>query len=288
MAQTEKKKTFCSIESIAKENEVKTPQLTEIDPDFDSDLEKKEAEQKTTQTLERMGELLYEMYADSTRSLLIILQGIDTSGKDGTIKHIFSGTNPQGIQVHSFKQPSEEELRHDFLWRCHKLCPASGEVAIFNRSYYEEVTTLMVHPEVLKRQHLPSQLMKRKDFFELRYQQINDFERMLSLNGTTIIKFLLHISKKEQKARLEERIKDTSKNWKFSKDDIKERKYWSKYMHSFDQMLQATHTQNAPWHVIPANKKWFRNYLTSEIIKDSLENLHFKFPKMKLRHLKIK
>ncbi len=259
-----------------------------IDPDFCGDLEKEKVEEQTNDTLKRMGELLYEMYAESEKSLLIILQGIDTSGKDGTIKHIFSGTNPQGIQVHSFKQPSEEELRHDFLWRCHKLCPLSGEVAIFNRSYYEEVTTLMVHPEGLRHQHLPTELLKRKDFFKMRYEQINNFEKMLSDNGTMIIKFLLHISKKEQKSRLEERVKDPSKNWKFSKQDISERKYWSDYMSSFEQMLNATHTPNAPWHVIPANKKWYRNALTAEIIKQSLEGLHFKFPKVKLKHIKIK
>ncbi len=267
---------------------MKKIKLGEIDPTFSGKLDKEKTEKKTLEILEKMGSLLYEMYADSKNSLLIILQGIDTSGKDGVIKHIFSGTNPQGIEVHSFKEPSEEELQHDFLWRCHNKCPRSGEVAIFNRSYYEEVTTVMVHPKGLRAQHLPDDLIDRKDFFELRYRQINHFEKTMVENGTVIIKFLLHISKSEQKERLEARLKDPTKNWKFSKADIKERKFWNQYMSAFDKMLAATHTSYAPWHVIPADKKWYRNYLISKIIKDTLSDGDFRFPKMKLKSLVIK
>lgn len=241
--------------------------------------DKADAKLETEKYLKRMYELLYLMFAHDRYSLLIILHGIDASGKDGTVRHIFSGANPQGLRVFSFKKPSEEELRHDFLWRCHRHVPESGYAAIFNRSYYEEVTTVKVHPEYLKDQNLPDEVLKDPDFFEKRYQQINDFERMLCEKGTVVLKFFLHISKDEQKERLQERLRDRTKNWKFSDDDIKERRHWDRYQEAFDQMLAQTHTKHAPWHVIPANHKWYRDYLTARAIVEALEGLKMKFPK---------
>jgi PPK2 family polyphosphate:nucleotide phosphotransferase len=209
---------------------------------------------------------------------LIILHGIDASGKDGTVRHLFSAANPQGLQVHSFKRPSEEELRHDFLWRCHRAVPESGYAAIFNRSYYEEVTTVQVHKEWLGRQHLPDHILKNSKIFEQRYRQINDFEKMLTENGISVVKFLLHISKKEQKERLDERLKDHTKNWKFSPEDLKERKRWEAYMNVFGKMINETHTKHAPWYVIPADHKWYRNYLVTKTLVDHLSKLKMKFP----------
>lgn len=231
---------------------------------------------------------LYLMFAHDKHSLLIILQGIDTSGKDGTIRHLFSSANPQGLTVHSFKEPNEEELRHDFLWRCHRWTPAAGRTAIFNRSYYEDVTTTMVHPDLLEKQHLPEDILARDDLIERRYKRINEFEKMLCQNGTTVLKFFLHISKDEQKKRLEERLTDKSKNWKFSEKDIAERRYWDDYMVAFDKMLHATHTKHAPWYVIPADHKWFRNYMVTQITVETLKRLKMKFPKIENAPQKIK
>lgn len=228
----------------------------------------------------RIYELFYLMFAEDRRSLLIILQGIDTSGKDGVVKFIFESANPQGIQVHSFKKPSEEELKHDFLWRCHKVTPASGGTTIFNRSYYEEVTVAQVHPEILKSEHLPKEILKNKKIYKKRYQQINDFERMLAENGTIVLKFFLHITKAEQKKRLNERLDDHTKNWKFSAADIKERKFWNQYMTAFDQMIAATNTKIAPWNIVPANKKWYRDLVIAKLMIEQLESIKMIFPKV--------
>lgn len=187
----------------------------------------------------------------------------------------------------SFKKPSAEELRHDFLWRCHNHTPECGLAAIFNRSYYEEVTTVKVHPDFLNEQHIPPELLKRDDFFERRYHRINDFEKMLEQRGTVVLKFFLHISKKEQKKRLEDRLKDSSRNWKFSMGDVQERKHWSKYMKVFEEMIQNTSTKHAPWHVIPADHKWYRDYLISKITLEELNRLKMKFPKNQ-QNIKIK
>ncbi len=256
--------------SLSKINPESTPLCT----DKDQGLKQLQKYQK------RIYELLYLMFAEDRRSLLIILQGIDTSGKDGVVKFIFDSANPQGIQVHSFKKPSDEELKHDFLWRCHKVTPASGGTSIFNRSYYEEVTVARVHPEILKSQHLPSEAITDNALFKKRYQQINDFERMLTNNGTTVLKFLLHITKAEQKQRLKKRLDDKTKNWKFSTGDIKERKYWNQYMKAFEQMMAATNTIEAPWNVVPANKKWYRDLVIAKIIVEHLESLKMKFPEV--------
>lgn len=260
--------------------------LSQVNPDnIGKYRNKDEAEHDLEASLDRLYALLYLMYAENQRALLIILHGIDTSGKDGTIRHLFRGANPQGIQVFSFKKPTEEELRHDYLWRCHRHTPETGYVTIFNRSYYEEVSTLKVHPEYLKARPLLKQIHRDADLFKKRYQQINDFERMLTENGTTVMKFFLHISKAEQKKRLVERLKDPTKNWKFSVDDIQERKRWGAYMKAYDQMLVKTHTKHAPWHVIPANEKWYRNLKISEILVETLEGFKMKYPKLESKKI---
>jgi PPK2 family polyphosphate:nucleotide phosphotransferase len=242
---------------------------------------KAEALKKTADMQKQIYDLLYLMFAHNKYSLLIILHGIDTSGKDGTVRHIFSSANPQGLKVFSFKKPSQEELRHDFIWRCHLETPTSGMAAIFNRSYYEEVTTVMIHPELLNEQHIPDEIISRSDFFTQRYKRINNFEKLLTQKGTVIIKFLLHISKDEQKKRIKERLKNRSKNWKFSKEDVKERKYWDKYMSAFEKMVNATHTQHSPWTIVPADNKWYRDFVASQTILDSLQQMKMSFPKVK-------
>ncbi len=257
--------------------------LSKVDPSFTGEFkDKEEARAATAVLLTRIHDLLYRMYAGNRNGLLIVLQGIDAAGKDGTVRNLFSGANPQGIRVYSFKQPSEDELGHDFLWRCHKHCPKRGYAVIFNRSYYEEVTTVKVHPHFLEKQNLPPRVATDPEFFQRRYRQINDFERMLTENGTVVLKFLLHISKGEQKERLLARIENPLKHWKFQESDLKERKHWNKYIESFDEMLESTHTSFAPWHVVPANKKWFRDYFVAREVVKALEELNLRFPKRKL------
>lgn len=255
--------------------------LAAIDPDDTGKKKKEEGlENALKENQESLYDLHYRMYAENRRALLIILHGIDASGKDGTVRYLAGGLNPQGCKIHSFKAPSELEIEHDYLWRVHSVCPGRGEVAIFNRSHYEEVTTVKVHPELLKGQHLPSEVEQQKDIFEQRYRQIRDFERMLHENGTIILKFLLHISRDEQQERFDKRLSDPSKNWKFSSQDLVERNYWDDYMKTFEQMIAATSTDHAPWHVIPANKKWYRNYLIGRIVEQRLRALDMKFPRL--------
>ena len=228
----------------------------------------------------RIYELFYLMFAENQRSVLIILQGIDTSGKDGVVRFLFDAANPQGLKMFSFKKPSDEDLKHDFLWRCHKVTPASGETVIFNRSYYEDVIATFVHPEFLLDRHLPDKIKASKDLFKMRYNQINDFERMLKQNGTSVLKFLLHITKAEQKERLKARVADPTKNWKFSVNDLKERKLWSKNMKAFEAMVDHTSTKDAPWVIVPANKKWYRDLIICKTIVEHLESLKMKYPKL--------
>lgn len=260
--------------------------LSKISPSDHAHCENKEdADQMTKVLQQEMYDLLYLMFAHDRHSLLIILQGIDTAGKDGAVRHIFSGANPQGIRVFSFKRPSPEEFRHDFLWRCHLHTPESGLTTIFNRSYYEEVTTSMVHPELLAEQHIPDEILARPDFFERRYGRINDFEKLLEQKGTVVIKFFLHISKEEQKVRIKERLKNLNKNWKFSPEDVKERKYWGQYRKSFQKMLRATSTKHSPWTVVPSDEKWYRDFLISKTIVERLQQLKMSFPKTKMGRL---
>ena len=214
--------------------------------------------------LSRLQELLY---AEAKHKVLVVLQGMDTAGKDGTIKMVFRGVNPQGVTVQSFKTPTEEESSHDYLWRIHRSVPGKGRIAIFNRSHYEDVLITRVHS------------MVSKDECGERYSQINDFERMLSEEGTVILKFFLHIDKDEQKKRLQARLDDPRKQWKFSASDVAERKFWDDYVRAYEVMLGATSTDYAPWYVIPADKKWYRNLLVASIIVDKLKRLNMKYPK---------
>ncbi|OLC06506.1 MAG: polyphosphate kinase [Candidatus Rokubacteria bacterium 13_1_40CM_2_68_8] len=243
-------------------------QLAKWDPD-DTVGHKKGAatEDALTQGIARLDELQYVMYADQRHALLVVLQGMDAAGKDGTIRHVMSGFNPQGCHVTAFKRPSAEEAAHDFLWRVHRAVPARGDIAIFNRSHYEDVLVARV------RQLVP------RDVWSQRYDQINRFEALLAENGVTVVKFFLHISKEEQKRRFEERLKDPTKQWKLAPEDFDDRKYWDDYAAAYEDVLGRCSTDVAPWFVIPANKKWFRNLAVSRILVHTLERLDLKFPK---------
>ncbi|MDD1710518.1 MAG: polyphosphate kinase 2 family protein [Methanoregulaceae archaeon] len=217
------------------------------------------------------------LWANNIYSILIILQGMDTAGKDGTIKHVMSGINPQGCRVHSFGVPTEEELDHDFLWRTTLKLPGRGEIGIFNRSYYEELLVVKVHPEVLARQRIPPGKRGQK-FWEARYEDINAFERYLTRNGTIILKFFLHISKEEQRERLLERLDNGEKYWKFSSGDLAEREYWEQYQEAYERMLERTSSKEAPWYVIPADYKWLAWTLVADIISSRIQALDLHYP----------
>ena len=229
--------------------------------------EKGETKKPLKKLHKRMLKLQELLYAESQHALLIILQGMDTCGKDGTIRKVMAGINVQGCDVVSFKVPSADEVSRDFLWRAHKAVPQKGKIGIFNRSHYEDVLVVRVHDLV------------PKSVWQQRYQQINDFEKMLVENGTVVLKFFLHISKDEQKERLESRINDPSKHWKITEADIRERAYWDDYMQAYEAVLQKCSTDWAPWYIIPANKKWYRNLVITERIVETLEGLDMKFPK---------
>ena len=239
---------------------------------------KKESMNLLKKNIERMSDLQVKLYAQDKYSLLIIFQAMDAAGKDGTIKHVMSGLNPQGTQVFSFKQPSKEELDHDYLWRTTKALPERGRIGIFNRSHYEEVLVVRVH-DLVKYQKIPDKFVN-KNIWKQRYQQINDFEKYLYENGIIIIKFFLHVSKEEQKERFLKRIEDPAKNWKFSMGDIEERKYWDDYQIAYEEAISATSKKNAPWFVIPADKKWFMRLAVSEIIVKEMKKLKSQFPKL--------
>ena len=245
--------------------------LEKIDPsEIDAKYEDKEATKNKALALNRKLEELQEaLYAQSQHKVLIILQGMDTSGKDGVIRHVFEGVNPQGVRVASFKQPSTEETTHDYLWRIHKQTPANGEIVIFNRSHYEDVLIVRVH------QLVPDHIWKS------RFEQINNFEKMLANEGTTILKFYLHINKEEQKQRLQARLDDKKKQWKFCQADVEERKYWNDYLAAYEDVLNKTSTSYAPWYIIPSNKKWYRNFVIASTIVDVLNTLDIKYPKPK-------
>jgi PPK2 family polyphosphate:nucleotide phosphotransferase len=256
--------------------------LKDIDP-ADTGTLKSEVKEESRELLARGVELLADeqarLYAQDRWGVLLIFQAMDAAGKDGTIKHVTSGIDPQGLQVFSFKAPSSEELDHDFMWRCLKALPERGRIGIFNRSYYEEVLAVRVHQEYLERQKLPRELITKKVWDE-RYQDIRAIERYLSRNGYLILKFFLHVSKKEQKKRFMERLDFPEKNWKFSATDARERQYWDTYMDSFEQMIQNTATDYAPWYVIPADNKWYTRLAVSDAIIDAMETLKLKFPKI--------
>ena len=231
-----------------------------------TDQDKEKAKAVTAQLIGRLDELQERLYANGSRAMLIVLQGMDTSGKDGTIKSVMSGMNPQGCKVVAFKAPSPEELGHDFLWRVHQKAPSKGQIGIFNRSHYEDVLITRVHGLV------SDKVVKQ------RFTQINEFEEMLHENGTTILKFFLHISKDEQKKRLEERVQNPEKRWKFNEGDLEERKLWKDYMKAFEDVMTATSTDHAPWYTVPANRKWFRNLVIADRIVGALEALKLKTP----------
>jgi len=231
-----------------------------------TDQGKEKAKAITVQLIGRLEELQERLYANGNRAVLIVLQGMDTSGKDGTIKSVMSGVNPQGCKVVSFKTPSSEELDHDFLWRVHQKAPSKGQIGIFNRSHYEDVLITRVHGWV------SDKVVKQ------RFIQIKEFEELLHESGTTILKFFLHISKDEQKERLEERIRDPEKRWKFNKGDLEERKLWKNYMDAFEDVMAATSTDHAPWYIVPANRKWYRNLVVADRVVDALEDMKLKTP----------
>lgn len=253
--------------------------LSEIKTDYTGRIESKEqAENMLSKNIEIMTELQDKLYAQDKYSVLIIFQAMDAAGKDGTIKHVMSGLNPQGTQVFSFKQPSKEELDHGFLWRIQKVVPERGRIGIFNRSHYEDVLIVRVH-NLIRFQQIPEELIDDK-IWQKRFRQINDFEKYLYENGTVIIKFFLHISKEEQKKRFLSRIDDPAKNWKFSAADVEERKYWNDYMNAYQDAISATSTKYAPWYIIPADKKWFARLAVSEIIVQTLKKLNPEYPSL--------
>ena len=245
---------------------------------------KKKSTAKLEKDLGRLVELQTQLYALDRWAVLLIFQGMDASGKDSAIKHVMSGLNPQGTQVYSFKRPSDEELDHDFLWRTTRALPERGRIGIFNRSYYEEVLVVRVHPEILERQQLPAPLVGPR-IWKDRYEDINAFERHLTRNGTLIRKFFLHVSKEEQKRRLLQRLDDPSKNWKFQPADLDERSRWDDYMKEYEQTLSRTSTKHAPWFIVPADHKWFARLTIAELVVDALESLDLKFPKPTEAHL---
>ena len=237
---------------------------------------KEEACKRLRRNVERMAALQDKFYAQDREALLLVCQAMDSAGKDGAVKHVMSGLNPQGVQVYSFKQPSAEELDHDYLWRIHCCLPARGNIGIFNRSYYEEVLVGKVH-NLPFRQKLPARCLT-DDIWEKRYRQLRDYERYLSENGVTVVKFFLHISKNEQKKRFLARIDNEAKNWKFSAADIAERAHWDEYMAAYEDCINATAAKDAPWYVIPADRKWFARLLISEIVVRTLERLEPQYP----------
>jgi len=242
-------------------------------------LGKKEAADLLQHGIAGLAEKQDMLYARDSWSLLLIFQAMDAAGKDSTIKHVMSGVNPQGCQVVSFKQPSPEELDHDFMWRCAKHLPERGRIGIFNRSYYEEVLVVRVHPEILKRQKLPSPLVGKRIWDE-RLADIADFEDYLTRQGTKILKFFLHVSRKEQKKRFLDRLEEPEKNWKFSASDVEERKFWGDYMDAFEEAIRATASKHAPWFIVPADNKWFTRLVVAAAIVDAMESLGLAYPKV--------
>jgi len=238
---------------------------------------KEQGKARLVQGIARLRELQDRLYAQDRWAVLLIFQAMDAAGKDSTIEHVMSGVNPQGTQVFSFKAPSSEELDHDFLWRTSRCLPERGRIGIFNRSYYEEVLVVRVHPGILAAQKLPAELVG-EDIWEQRFEDINGIERYLSRNGIRILKFFLHVSRQEQRRRFLARLDDPEKNWKFSVADAKERDHWDDYMKAYEEMIRATSTEHAPWHVIPADHKWFMRMAVADIVVDALEELKLEYP----------
>jgi PPK2 family polyphosphate:nucleotide phosphotransferase len=252
--------------------------LSEIDPDDTGGIDSKEhAAVLLAEGVERLRSEQEKLYAQGTWAMLLLFQAMDGAGKDSTIKHVMSGINPQGCQVFSFKAPSTEELAHDFLWRTTRCLPERGRIGIFNRSYYEEVLVVRVHPKLLAAQRLPAPVVSRRIWNE-RFDDINAFERHLVRNGVVVCKFFLHVSKEKQKERFLERLDEPEKNWKFSAADVAERRHWDDYMTAYEDMIQHTATADAPWHVVPADHKWFTRLVVAAAVADRMSALELKFP----------
>ena len=264
--------------------------LKDVDPGdtLGLKLEHEAAKEMLHKGVERLAELQERLYADDRWALLIIFQAMDAAGKDGAIKHVMSGVNPQGCRVSSFRAPSDEDLKHDYMWRCVARLPQSGEIGIFNRSYYEETLVVRVHQELLQRQHLPKQLLGKK-IWKQRYHDIRDMEGYWARNAIVTCKFFLHVSKAEQRRRFLSRLDEPDKHWKFSARDLAERQHWAKYAEAYQDMIRGTATPEAPWHVIPADNKWFTRLVVAATIIDRLEALDLKYPEpdaLKLRQLR--
>lgn len=257
----------------------KTIRLKDFDPgDTGAYKSQHHAQARLQKNIDRLSRYQDLLYSDRSYSLLIILQAMDAAGKDGTIKHVMSGVNPAGCDVKAFKQPSAEELAHDFLWRCTRELPAGGKIGIFNRSYYEEVLVVRVHPKFLDAERLPNFHGASKEFWKERFDSINNLERHLVRNGTRILKFFLHLSKEEQARRFLARIEDKAKNWKFSEADLQERLRWDDYMTCYEDMINHTSTKHAGWYIVPADNKWFAHLCVSDIIVETLKGLDLKYP----------
>jgi PPK2 family polyphosphate:nucleotide phosphotransferase len=261
-------------------NDGKKFRLKDFDPGDTGHLHSKDhAEKALQEQVLRAAELQDRLYAEGSWALLLIFQALDAAGKDGAIKHVMSGINPQGCEVHSFKAPSSVELQHDFLWRTTCALPERGHIGIFNRSYYEEVLVVRVHPEILKSQKTPPSLVGKK-LWDERFEDIRGFERHMARSGTVIRKFFLNLSKKEQKKRFLARLDEPQKNWKFSAGDIHEREYWDEYHKAYEDMIQNTATKDAPWYVVPADNKWFTRLVISTVVVDTLESMGLAYPKV--------
>jgi len=262
--------------------------LKDFDPDDTLGLkseDKPRAREALAMGVKVLADLQDMLYAQDKWAVLLIFQAMDAAGKDGAIKHVMSGINPQGCQVYSFKAPTSEELDHDFLWRCSKRLPERGRIGIFNRSYYEETLVVRVHPDYLARQKLPPELITR-NIWEERFRDIRSFERYLANNGVAICKFFLHVSKKEQKRRFLERLEAPEKHWKFSAADLHERDFWDEYHEAYEDMIQNTATKNAPWYVVPADNKWFTRVAVAAVVIDTLAGLDLAYPKVDKAKLK--
>ena len=240
---------------------------------------KKAYKKRLEEQVGELSELQQLLYASNRYAVLLVFQAMDAAGKDGVIQHVMSGVNPQGCQVHAFKQPSHEELDHDFLWRVAKALPERGRIGIFNRSHYEEVLVVRVHPEYLERQHLPKAVVG-KDIWDERFKSIRKFEQHLARNGVLILKFFLHVSKEEQRERFLARLEEPAKRWKFEMGDVAERKLWDRYMHAYEEAIRHTSREEAPWYVIPADNKWFARLVIAEAMVDAMEGLDLEFPKV--------
>ena len=256
--------------------------LSSVDPEDTLDLDsedKPRAKEGLALGVQALAELQDKLYAQDRWAVLLIFQAMDAAGKDGAIKHVMSGINPQGCQVYSFKAPTSEDLDHDYLWRCMRCLPERGRIGIFNRSYYEETLVVRVHPEILARQKLPEKLVT-KNIWDERFQDIRGFERYLHRNGVLVRKFFLHVSKKEQKRRFLERLDNPAKNWKFSATDAAEREHWSAYMKAYEAMIRNTATKHAPWYVVPADNKWFTRLAVAGAVIDALDSLDLDYPEL--------